>query len=522
MSLGHRSASIVAVSHVDAVRRSILASLGLGLAACSADAFRREEPEIVVPPPPSAEPSPNGVATARPRPPSRGYVVEANGTVHRAGPETCDPEIRSPACRGDERSKSCERDADCTEGAHGKCITGVGQIGTFCGCVYSCAEDSECRPDSDGTPSVCVCANALPRGGSQSRCVTARCQSDDECPAGDCGVSAYDNGCGISYSLACRSASDTCAVADDCPGGTTCGADHTGRWRCLGRSCVIGRPLFVEGHARTAPSVSGPHWQVEGLQGLSFDPDPAAAEHWLEVAALEHASVGSFARFTLQLLVLGAPSELIARAQRAALDEVEHAELAYSVAAALGAGERGPGPLPLAAAAIATSLDEIVEALVVEGCVGETLGAIEALACAEAAHPAIARVLRRIADDERRHAELAWSTLAWLRGRYGERVVASARRGFDEARRALELDPAASAARPALGVLDALELRALHRQSFEGAVRPIADSLLHPGPIGLIGPGCISNDRRVHTIELQRSVDTGRCIAAQAEGRRTP
>jgi hypothetical protein len=430
-------------------------------------------------------------------------VIEANGTVHRAGPEACDPTIRSAACKGDERSKSCESDGDCTEGAHGKCITGVGQIGTYCGCVYSCADDSECKADSDGTPTVCVCANALPQGGGQSRCVTARCQSDAECTGGDCGVSAYHNGCGISYSLACRSANDTCAVADDCPGGTTCGADHTGRWRCMGRNCVIGRPLFVEGRAQAAPPVNDSAWLAAELLGLSLERDPAAAEHWLEMASLEHASVGSFARFTLQLLALGAPSELLARAQQAALDEVEHAKLAYAMAAVLGAGELGPGPLPLAAAPITTSLDEIVESLVLEGCVGETLGAIEALARAEAAQPEIARVLRRIADDERRHAELAWSTLAWLRARFGERVVSSAGRALDAARRGLELDPVASSARPELGVLDARDLGALHRQSFDRAVEPIAALLFR-------------------STELQRSADTGRCIAAHADGRRTP
>jgi len=466
------------VPHVDAVRRTILASLGLGLVSCGSEAHRKEAPEIVVPPPPSATTSPSVAVPTRPRAAQRGYVVEANGTVHRAGPEACDPTILAAACRGDERSRSCENDAGCTEGAHGKCITGAGQVGTYCGCVYSCADDSECKPDHQGEPTVCVCANALPAGSRQSRCVTARCQSDDDCPTGVCGVSAHDNGCGVQYSLACRSEGDACAGPDDCPGSTKCAADHTGRWRCMGRSCVIGRPLLVDGRAQTAPSLSGAGWRAAELERLSLEPDDAAAEHWLEVAALEHASVGSFARFTLQLLALGAPSELLARAQQAALDEVRHAELAYSLARALGAGERAPGPLLHAAAAIGCSLEEVVEALVLEGCVGETLGAIEALVRAESALPEIAVVLRRIADDERRHAELAWSTLAWLRARHGEPVAASERRALDVARRELETAPRASVARPELGVLDARALSTLHAQSFSGAVVPIAIELL--------------------------------------------
>jgi hypothetical protein len=471
------------VSHIDAVRRSILASLGLGLAACGSDSLRTEGSEVVVPPPPSAEPSPSAAATVRPKPASRGYVIEANGTVHRAGPETCDPTIRTAACRGDERSKSCERDTDCTEAAHGKCITGVGQRGTYCGCAYSCTEDSECKPDSDGTPSVCVCASALPSGNSQSRCVTARCLSDSDCPAGDCGVSAYHNGCGVSYSLACRSESDTCAGPDDCPGSTSCAADHEGRWRCLGRSCVIGRPLMVDGRARTAPNVIDSGWRAAELRGLDLGLDLVAAGHWLEVAALEHASVGSFARFTLQLLALGAPSELLERAQQAALDEVRHAELAYTLAAALGAGEQGPGPLSQAVAPIASSLEHVVEALVIEGCVGETLGAIEARVAGEAACPEIAHVLRRIADDELRHAEFAWASLAWLRERFGTRVVATARQALEHAARSLSVVAQASVARPELGVLGARELCALHVQSFDLAVRTIASGILEDGGV---------------------------------------
>src|SRR5262245_52773660 len=61
-----------------------------------------------------------------------------------------------------------------------------------------------------------------------------------------------------------------------------------------------------------------------------------AARRWARAAQYEHASVASFARFSLELLALGAPSDLIARAHRAAIDELEHTELALGVARALG------------------------------------------------------------------------------------------------------------------------------------------------------------------------------------------
>jgi hypothetical protein len=61
-----------------------------------------------------------------------------------------------------------------------------------------------------------------------------------------------------------------------------------------------------------------------------------------------------------------------------------------------------------------------------EGCVGETLGAIlarEQLAVAR--DPAVVRILRRIAADEARHAELAWRFARWAVLK-GDRTVRSA------------------------------------------------------------------------------------------------
>ena len=60
----------------------------------------------------------------------------------------------------------------------------------------------------------------------------------------------------------------------------------------------------------------------------------AVVKAWTTAARAEHASVASFARFTLQLLHLGAPADLVADAQQAALDEVRHARLCFGVASA--------------------------------------------------------------------------------------------------------------------------------------------------------------------------------------------
>jgi hypothetical protein len=58
------------------------------------------------------------------------------------------------------------------------------------------------------------------------------------------------------------------------------------------------------------------------------------AERWSRAALAEHASIASFARFTLQLL-------------RGGLDEIEHARLSFRVASVFAGRSLGPGPLPI-------------------------------------------------------------------------------------------------------------------------------------------------------------------------------
>ena len=53
---------------------------------------------------------------------------------------------------------------------------------------------------------------------------------------------------------------------------------------------------------------------------------------WLQQAEAEHASIASFARHTLQLMSIGASSELISRSQQASIDEIEHAKMCYGFA----------------------------------------------------------------------------------------------------------------------------------------------------------------------------------------------
>jgi hypothetical protein len=351
---------------------------------------------------------------------------------------------------------------------------------TACICAYPCAGDAEC-----GAGKVCVCGGAVPADQPWSFCAKAACATGADCASHECGVSSFANGCSTDVELACRAATDMCRVDAQCPmPGKKCVLAEAPVWTCSGPTCAIGRPLLVGGAPRTAPAIERGDWNAARLTPDLTCLDPrvreALAAHWLDVAALEHASVASFARFTLELLALGAPAELVAGAQRAGLDEVEHALLAYGLAGAYAERAVGPGALDLTAVAVHRTAPEVVRSLVIEGCVGETLGAAEALVLAgDAGDPALRAVHARIAADEQRHAELSWQALAWLLRGAGDVEVAWASRCFDEAIAAAGLDPDQRAlAAPEHGLLSAAALGALRRRALGEVVTPCAAALL--------------------------------------------
>ena len=191
--------------------------------------------------------------------------------------------------------------------------------------------------------------------------------------------------------------------------------------------CCDGRPFFVEGHARTAACRPGGEWAAElapAIDDLSPAERDALAQAWSEDGLMEHASVASFARFALQLMAIGAPPDLLVDTQQAIRDEVEHARLCFGLASAYAGQPIGPGPLAVdGALAGQTDLVAAVVATVREGCIGETIAAVHAeLAAARATDPAVRAVLEQIAEDEARHAELAWRFVAWALAEGGAEV----------------------------------------------------------------------------------------------------
>jgi hypothetical protein len=285
---------------------------------------------------------------------------------------------------------------------HGYCTTGVQVPGTVC--AYGCVKDSEC-----GVGNICLCGEPV------GRCVGSTCTSDAECGKG-LRCQSYDSshGCGIER-FACQTADDTCVSDADCMGGYCDAA--SGTFTCVMGGCAIGRPFLVEGSERVAPLELRHDWCDElslPRAVMCADARERAAAGWLRIAAMEHASIAAFARFALQLLQLGAPPELVEGATRAMADETRHARLAFGMASRYSDRKLGPGALDVERSLEGTSLLDVVRLVVREGCVGETVAALEAREAAEyAADPELGRLLHGVADDELRHAELAWRFVGW-------------------------------------------------------------------------------------------------------------
>jgi hypothetical protein len=156
----------------------------------------------------------------------------------------------------------------------------------------------------------------------------------------------------------------------------------------------------------------------------------ALAAQWRENGRTEHASVAAFARLTLDLMALGAPPELVAGANRDALDEIRHAELCFGLARALDGRVEGPGGFPAAAKARTLSgirtmaLAELAVDSLIDGALHEGVSArIVAKLARRCDDATIASMMKEIAADEGRHARHGWDVVKWCVAEGGEPVV---------------------------------------------------------------------------------------------------
>lgn len=251
---------------------------------------------------------------------------------------------------------------------------------------------------------------------------------------------------------------------------------------------TVRRPFLVGSAMRAAEPSARDDWSdaLPPANDLDEKTRAALARAWLDDALQEHASIAAFARFSMMMMSVSAPADLVADSQRASLDEVRHARACFSLARRYGADAMGPAELRVDDAMAPLSLAELAALTAEEGCVGETLGALLAEEqAARATDSVAASILERIARDEARHAELAWRFVAWAVARGGEDVARAVRAAIARATKAtlaMEIRPLGvdAEAWSAHGRLTCAESRAIAARGIAEIVEPATRALSSP------------------------------------------
>lgn len=264
-------------------------------------------------------------------------------------------------------------------------------------------------------------------------------------------------------------------------GGAVAGKSHA--------YCIGGRPFIIDGTLQTASLNRDDDRWCAALAPTRAAPLPvefaqALAAAWAQDGLYEHASIASFARFSLELLALAAPPRLLRAVQLAIGDELRHAQLCFGLARRFANMPIGPGPTPIPSTVLARVGDPVATALGLfdEACINESVAACEAAeAAAGCRDPETRRILEIIAADERAHAVAAWDALRWLLETYGERVAEAlrarlARLGVGPLSTGHEDDPQWNA----YGRLSSRRRSAIRRRVLTEFVHPFAHALLEP------------------------------------------
>ena len=417
--------------------------------------------------------------------------------------------LAASACAGRAESASAE-------GEEGDTSEDVADEPSLLAAHLRCEGDAPSNDD----PKVMQCANGIrhrPAPPEPPECtgcpprrpvlvgVNDKCANDDDCAPGALCIASAElvgatpTSCTVwseqryKRYFACQTPEDECGADSQCSAGQTC-AIVGGQRDCVADlSCgTPGRPFLVGTEARVAGVRGSSDWCGPGLappDALDARSLSIVARHWQSAALMEHASIAAFARFTLQLLQLGAPLALVQQSQRAMHDETEHARRCFALAARYAGAPVGPATLAMTGAFEEESLASIVRLAFREGCVGETCAALEASeALALATDDVVRQTLALIAPDERRHAELAWRFVAWAlehdtTGQARAVMQAELERLRDEPALALQggsrhLEAENASELSYHGILDARRHAELRRAATTEVVLPCAERLL--------------------------------------------
>ena len=215
-----------------------------------------------------------------------------------------------------------------------------------------------------------------------------------------------------------------------------------------------GRQVRKGGRLLLPPVTDGDAWASLALEvDVPQHAREGLAAQWRENGRTEHASVAAFGLLTLDLVALGAPPPLVAAAHAAALDEIRHAELCFSLARALDGRRREPGPFPEPRTVRALpghhelALQRLAVDSLIDGALHEGVSArVVARLARRCEEPVVRAVLEEIASDEGRHAAHGWQVAAWCHAQGGDGVGRALRAALGRVPRAIAsgVDPAAA------------------------------------------------------------------------------
>jgi hypothetical protein len=183
--------------------------------------------------------------------------------------------------------------------------------------------------------------------------------------------------------------------------------------------CEVEVPGRYE-HRSYLPTPFGRRW-VEPIEA-GGEPPHSASGHFERAAGHEAAAVIAFRQLAFDLAQLGAPDGLIAQARRAARDEAHHARWTLALARRYDPRARLRRPDQRRAVRRQVTMFELAVENATAGCVGELFGTwLQVFQARAATSPLVRATARRIAQDEARHAALAFQLFDWLDYRLGPR-----------------------------------------------------------------------------------------------------
>jgi len=242
---------------------------------------------------------------------------------------------------------------------------------------------------------------------------------------------------------------------------------------------ILNKPsLYTTADSALPLNVSDPLFE----NVLSEEERTKAADYWAKVAMMEHASVASFSRFSLELMSVGASTELLTLAHQAALDEVRHTQISLGIANQLNSTTFTAGSFPISRKVVDSAfgdMEKIATAAALEGCIEETLAA--SIVFYQAEHmgdPNHKVLLRSVALDEANHAAFAWRAVQWMASTSPE-VHAAVSAVFSERAQQYEATPQTSSV-PTLqhvGLLDQGTMTKLQHAAWHQVVLPTAVAL---------------------------------------------